>query len=144
MVEFPQIDQIIHASLEEEAYSQREYVHLMNQCNNFINLTFQGYLDRISREYNQESIIDILAMVNLVLNEESEECSDNRIIYDDFVKNASLVSQALKKIINSPSRRLVKVEKTVPANRVTQFDSKTMTWLSRRPGATIEEKISPR
>ena len=59
VVEFPQIDQIIHASLEEEAYSQREYVHLMNQCNNFINLTFQEYLDRISREYNPESIICI-------------------------------------------------------------------------------------
>ena len=143
-VEFPQIDQIIHASLEEDAYSQREYVRLMNQCNNFINLTFQEYLDRISREYNQESIIDILSMVNIVLKEQAEECQDNKIIYDDFVKNASLVSQSLKKIINSPSRRLIKVEKSVPANRVTQFDSKTMTWLSRRSGETIEEKISPR
>lgn len=143
-VEFPQIDQIIHASLEENAYSQKEYVRLMNQCNNFINLTFQEYLDRISREYNQESIIDILSMVNTVLKEEEEACQDNKIIYDDFVKNASLVSQSLKKIINSPSRKLIKVEKSLPANRVTQFDSKTMTWLSRRSGLTIEEKISPR
>ena len=51
-VEFPQIDQIMHASLENDAYSQKEYVKLMNKSNNFINLTFQELLDRISREYN--------------------------------------------------------------------------------------------
>lgn len=142
-VEFPQIDQILHASLEDDAYSQKEYVKLMNQSNHFINLTFQGLMDRISREYNYESIVDILKMVNVVLVEEADSCK-NQIVFDDFVKNASLVSTSLKKIIYSPSRKLIKIVKNVPANKVTRFDSKTMTWLSRRPGVTIEEKISPK
>ena len=143
-VDFPQIDQIIHASLDRGSYSQREYVLLMNRCNNFINITFESFLDRITREYDPEPLIDILSMVNMILKEEAESCPDNKIYYDDFVKNASLVSQSLKKIINSPGRQLIKIEKNVPANKITQFDSKTMTWLSRRPGVTIEEKISPR
>ncbi len=142
-VVFPQIDQIMHASLDDNAYSQKEYVKLMNKSNNFINLSFQNYLDRISREYNYKSIVDILYMVKTVLDEEEDAC-DSQIIFDDFVRNASLVSQSLQKIINSPSRKLIKIEKNVPANKVTRFDSKTMNWLSRRPGATIEEKISPK
>ena len=142
-VEFPQIDQILHASLGDDAYSQKEYVNLMNQSNNFINLTFQGLMDRISREYNYESIVDILKIVNVVLEEEADSC-ENQIVFDDFVKNASLVSTSLKKIIYSPSRKLIKIDKNVPANKVTRFDSRTMTWLSRRPGVTIDEKISPK
>ena len=86
-VEFPQIDQILHASLDDDAYSQKEYVNLMNQSNNFINLTFQGLMDRISREYNYESIVDILKIVNVVLEEEADSC-ENQIVFDDFVKNA--------------------------------------------------------
>ncbi len=140
---FPQIDQIMHASLESDAYSQKEYVKLMNKSNNFINLSFQDYLDRISREYNYKSIVDILNVVSVVLDEEEDAC-ESQIIFDDFVRNASLVSQSLQKIINSPSRKLVKIDKNVPANKVTKFDSRTMTWLSRRPGVTIEEKISPK
>ena len=142
-VDFPQIDQIMHASLDKNAYSQKEYVNLMNRSNNFINLTFQELLDRISREYNFKSIVDILNMVNVVLDEENDAC-ESQIVFDDFVRNASLVSQSLKKIINSPSRKLVKVDKNVPANKVTRFDSKTMNWLSRRPGVTIQEKIAPK
>ena len=142
-VVFPQIDQIMHASLDENAFSQKEYVNLMNHCNNFINLTFQDLLDRISREYNYKSLVDILNMVNTVLDEENEAC-ENRIEFDDFVRNASLVSQSLKKIINTPSRKLIKVDKNVPANKITCFNSKTMNWLSRRPGITIEEKIAPK
>lgn len=142
-VDFPQIDQIMHASLDKNAYSQKEYVNLMNQSNNFINLTFQELLDRVSREYNFKSVVDILNMVNVVLDEENDAC-DSQIEFDDFVRNASLVSQSLKKIINYPSRKLIKIDKNVPANKVTRFDSKTMNWLSRRPGVTIEEKIAPK
>lgn len=142
-VDFPQIDQIMHASLDDNAYSQKEYVNLMNRSNNFINLTFQELLDRTSREYNYKSIVDILNVVNVVLDEENDAC-DSKIEFDDFVRNASLVSQSLKKIINSPSRKLIKIDKNVPANKVTRFDSKTMNWLSKRPGVTIEEKIAPK
>lgn len=142
-IEFPQIDYILHASSDRMTFSQREYVSLMNQCNNFFNLSFQALLDRISREYNAESIIDILNLANHVLDEENDACP-YQVLFDDFVRNASLVSQSLKKIIHEPSRKLVKIDKNVPANKVTHFDSKTMTWLSRRPGVTIEEKISPK
>ena len=51
-IEFPQIDYILHASSDKMTFSQREYVSLMNQCNNFFNLSFQELLDRVSREYN--------------------------------------------------------------------------------------------
>ena len=142
-VDFPQIDQIMHASLSDDAYSQKEYVSLMNRCNNFINLTFQELLDRVSRKYNYKSLVDILNMVNEVLDEENDAC-ENCIMFDDFVRNASLVSQSLKIIINSPSTKLIKVDKNLPANKVTKFDSKIMNWLSRRPGVTIEEKIAPK
>ena len=142
-IEFPQIDYILHASSDKMTFSQREYVSLMNQCNNFFNLSFQELLDRVSREYNAKSIADILELANHVLDEENDACP-NQILFDDFVRNASLVSQSLKKIIHEPSRKLVKIEKNVPANKVTHFDSKTMNWLSRRPGVTIEEKISPK
>ena len=142
-VKFPQIDQIMHASLEKYAYAQKEYVKLMNQSSNFINLSFEDLIDRISREYNHESIVDILEMVNSVIVEENDTFPI-KIVYDDFVRNAKIVSQALRKIISAPSTKLVKIDKNVPANKVTRFDSKTMIWLARRSGITITEKISPK
>lgn len=142
IVEIPQIEYILHANIEKMDYVQNEYLKIFNACNHFFNITFESLLDRISRQYNSTSVIQILDMVNNTLGEEENSCKT--IIYDDFVRNASLVSQALHKIISSPSQKLIKVNKNEPANKVTRFDSRTMTWLSRRPGTTIEEKISPK
>lgn len=143
MVTFPQIDDIIHGNVEKLDYVQREYLSLLNKSIHFINSTFDGLVDRISRNYESVSLIKLLELVSKTLHIEETQCQ-NEITYDDFVKNAIIVSTALKKIINSPSKRLVKVEKYIPAINVTYFDTKTMTWLSRRPGVSIEEKISPK
>jgi hypothetical protein len=142
-VEFPQIDQIMHSSLDKDAYTQREYVKLMNQSSNFINLSFEDLIDRITREYNHESIVNILERVNSVIVEENDTFPI-KIVYDDFVRNAKIVSQALRKIIIAPSTKLVKINKNVQSNKVTRFDSKTMIWIARRSGANIAEKISPK
>lgn len=142
-IDFPQIEYITHASVDKMTYSQREVFNLMNVCTHFINITFQNLIDRISREYNSTSIVNILQLVEKTIADEEQKC-DETIILDDFVMNASITSQSLKKIVNSPSKKLIKVDKNVPANKVTCFDSKIMTWLSRRPGKTIAEKIAPK
>lgn len=139
-VEFPQIDFIVHSMLDNMRKKQAECVKLMNQSNNFINITFESLIDRITRQYDSVSIIEILSLVKSTLDEEMMQC-EYALTYDDIISNAAIVSQALKKAITSPSTRLVKIEKKVVSNKVTRFDSKTMAWLAKRPGKTIQEKI---
>ena len=142
-VDFPQIDYITHASADKLSYLQQEYIRLMNLCNHYVNQTFHSLLDRISNTYNYESIIRVLKIAKKVIDEEKQQCEE-RILFDDFVLISSQVEQALRSIIYSPSKKLTKVTKDLPANKVKKLDAKTMMWLSRRPGLTIEEKIAPR
>lgn len=142
-VDFPQIDYITHASEDKLSYLQQEYIHLMNLCNHYVNQTFHSLLDRISNTYNYESIIKVLKIAKKVIDEEKQQCEE-RILFDDFVLISSQVEQALRSVIYSPSKKLTKVTKDLPANKVKKLDAKTMMWLSRRPGLTIEEKIAPR
>ena len=122
-IDFPQIEYITHASVDKMTYSQREVFNLMNVCTHFINITFQNLIDRISREYNSTSIVNILQLVEKTIADEEQKC-DETIILDDFVMNASITSQSLKKIVNSPSKKLIKFDKKVPSNKVTFFDFK--------------------
>lgn len=68
---------------------------------------------------------------------------DNPLVFDDFIRIADFSYTAMKEIVAKPSTQIKKVETKTQANRATRFGSKTMQWMSHRPGRTIEEKISP-
>lgn len=73
---------------------------------------------------------------------QNEVCHDI-IVFDDFIRIADYCYVALKEIVASPSTHIEKMDTKMLANRAHGFGTKTMRWLSQRPGRTIDEKISP-
>lgn len=73
---------------------------------------------------------------------QNEVCHDI-IVFDDFIRIAEYCYVALKEIVASPSTHIEKIDTKMLANRAHGFGTKTMRWLSQRPGRTIDEKISP-
>lgn len=73
---------------------------------------------------------------------QEEKCS-SIVVFDDFIRIAEYSFSAIKDIIANPSTHITKVDTKVLANRASGFGSKTMRWMSQRPGRTIQEKISP-
>lgn len=71
-----------------------------------------------------------------------EVCKDI-LIFDDFIRIADFCFAATKEIVANPSTHIEKVDTKMLANKVNGFGTKTMRWMSQRPGRTIQEKISP-
>ena len=72
-----------------------------------------------------------------------ERLCDDILVFDDFIRIADFSYAAIREIAAHPSTHIEKVDTKIHANRAAGFSSRTMRWMSQRPGRTIEEKISP-
>lgn len=124
---------------------------LMQGVNHIVNTALEGKRSRSSWEcvgiQYSEFVREIArAFDDMVVRAEQCRSDGNEppiAVYDEFVGIAKFVLPALKSIVRQPSRQLTKVEVKLPAARAPGFTSKTMQWMSTRPGRTVAEKISP-
>ena len=124
---------------------------LMQGINHILNTALEGKRSRSSWECVGVQYSEFVRAVARAFGDmvsQAEQCSPDGseapiAVYDEFVGIAKFVLPALKCIVRQPSRRLMKVEVKLPASRAPGFTSKTMRWMSTRPGRTVAEKISP-
>lgn len=67
-------------------------------------------------------------------------CSD-KFPNDGIMQIASYALPALRNIIDSPNSRMIKESEMVSQSHLMGISSRTITWLSKRPGRNIREKI---
>ena len=71
-----------------------------------------------------------------------ESKAERPLPYDDFMQLVSYCGNQLQKIVNNPRHNIVKVDKMVMPYRVKNTGSRTMNWLGKQPGKTINEKLA--
>ena len=147
-------DTLFHDRKENMSPWQREQYELMQGINHFINCALHGhrelstgecltmpyseFLSSLTDEFEKTMRTRMDCVFNSFGNERNEI-----VVFDDFFRIADFAYNAIKNIIQNPSRQIKKVEVKLPAARASSFTGKTMQWMSKRPGRTIAEKISP-
>lgn len=71
---------------------------------------------------------------------ELSECSDT-YPDDDLMQIMMYAFPAIKDILSSPREKMYRIPEMIPQQRVHSFSRKSLTWLSKRPGRTVREKI---
>lgn len=63
-------------------------------------------------------------------------------INDDILDFYNYTKPHLDNILDDAAQSIIKETKLVPVNKLKNIDSKTMTWLANKPGATFREKLA--
>jgi len=147
-------DTLFHDRKENMEPWQREQYELMQGINHFINCALHGHKELSSGNCLTMPYSEFLSCLtaefektirlreDCIFNSKQEE-STEIAVFDDFLKIADFAYAAIKNIVQNPNRQIKKVEVKLPAARAASFTSKTMQWMSKRPGRTVAEKISP-
>lgn len=115
------INHILNCALEDDRERSSGKCYVMQ---------FSRFLDKIRIAFD-----DTLFQVN--------QCKNNIIIFDDFIRIADYAYVAVKEIINNPSTQLEKMSCKVQIQKATGMGIKTMKWMAERPGRNVKEKVSP-
>lgn len=141
----PTKDELFHNRIETMTLSQQCRFDAMLLVSHILNCALTGDRERSSGKcltiqytYFLHRLHD--AFEGTVI--QTMNCS-NILVFDDFIRIADFSFAAIKEILVNPSTRIQKVDTKMLANRARGFGTKTMQWMSQRPGRTIEEKISP-
>ncbi len=141
----PTKDELFHNRIETMTLSQQCRFDAMLLVSHILNCALTGDRERssgkcltIQYSYFLKRLHD--AFEGTII--QTQKCS-NILVFDDFIRIADFSFAAIKEILVNPSTRIEKVDTKMLANRARGFGTKTMQWMSQRPGRTIEEKISP-
>lgn len=115
------INHILNCALEDDRERSSGKCYVMQ---------YSAFLDKIRKAF-EDTII------------QSDQCQNNIVIFDDFIRIADYGYAAIKEIVNSPSTHLEKMACKVHVQKATGMGIKTMKWIAERPGRTVQEKVSP-
>lgn len=124
---------------------QFQYYSFLNHIDGLFNLAMYPWMDMVKGE-NQNILLSKMCrrFADIYDLETSEKCSEGkRFSYGDYSQIAHFIYPSIKSIIESPNKEIMKVEMKVKAEKFRETTSKTIMWLSKRPGIDIHEKISP-
>lgn len=140
-VECPEFDLLINEKTEEMFDDQRVYYNLMTRVNDFFSSGLLNYFDYTTNKYIEmttskfcDTLFDgIYRNVNC----------DEFVAVDEIMEALLMCNDAMRNIVSNPNSVLVKEEKKVYLNNLKGHSSKTMEWLAKRAGRTVQEKILP-
>lgn len=106
-------------------------------------------MDRVKRVWTrlrevEEVIADPAVMWHRLAERWLDGLSDERPKMDEIVKQARTLPSVVDRLDKAPRRILRRVHKQVALSRVQELDRRSMTWLTRRPGETIEQQAGDR
>ena len=67
---------------------------------------------------------------------------NDEIIYDDFYYILEYTQEPIKRIINNINYKIIRTHKKIHLSKAKEFDSKTITYLSKKTGRTLREKLN--
>lgn len=110
--------------------------------NDLIYATTKDNRDPATNKSNPISFIAFLSDLYKAVNNEYNKCR-GRFTIDNYVDIALYSLPSLKHIVSSPSTHIIKVPQKVNVSSLKQTSPKTMQWLSKKTGRTVQEKIAP-
>lgn len=138
-------DTLFHNRIDKMDLEQQCMYDTMLNISHFINCALKDDRERATGKCIPMQFSEFLRKIKLSYEatlKQQQEC--NRIIvFDDFIRIAAYSYEAAKEIVKAPSTHIEKIQTKILAQKATGFGTKTMKWMSQRPGRTIEEKISP-
>jgi len=138
-------DALFHNRTETMTLEQQCRFDVMLLINHVINCALTDDRERSSGKCLDIQFTYFLSKLRQSFETTVDRCEvcKNILIFDDFIRIADFCFAATKEIVNNPSTHIEKVDTKMLANKVNGFGTKTMRWMSQRPGRTIQEKISP-
>jgi len=67
---------------------------------------------------------------------------NDKTIYDDFYYILKYTEDSIKKIIENINYKIIRIHNKINISKAKEFDSKTISYLSKKPGRTLREKLS--
>lgn len=138
-------DTLFHNRIDKMNLTQQCYYDVMLKVNHIVNCALKDDRERSTGECMPMQFTSFLKKIGQAY--ESTLVQNNKcgsfVIFDDFVRIAAYGYDAIKEIVKNPSTHIEKIPTKMLANKATGFGTKTMRWMSQRPGRTIREKISP-
>ncbi len=142
-VEIPgKLDWLKHQNMNELTPDQLQRWRSICQLNDLLYMATKDNRDPATNRYNSISFAAFLDDLYKATYEGENKCY-GRFTIDSYVDIALYSLPSLKHIVSSPSTRIIKVPQKVPVSSLKQTTAKTMRWLSKRTGRTVQEKIAP-
>lgn len=139
--EFPKREFLLHNRMDLLTEDQCIWWDALVRLSDVISLTMQGNIQRTTGAYLEMLFTDFLDKLYDVLH--TQRLCGKEFIFDDFINIAVFSVSALKHIVASPSTHIVKNAEKVHVSSLHQTGSKTMQWMAKRPGRSVQEKIAP-
>ncbi len=143
LVEIPgKLDWLKHQNMNELTPGQLQRWRSICQLNDLLYMATKDNRDPATNRYNRISFAAFLDDLYIATYKGTNNCH-GRFTIDNYVDIALYSLPSLKHIVSSPSTRIIKVPQKVPVSSLKQTTAKTMRWLSKRTGRTVQEKIAP-
>ena len=139
--EIPKKEFLLHNRVDMLSEEQKFWWDAMVRLSDVISLTMKDYVERTSGSYLPMLFTEFLERLYLVIN--ANRLCGKEFVFDDFISIATFSISALKHIVSSPSTQIVKRAEKVHVSSLRQTSSRTMQWMAKRPGRSIQEKIAP-
>ncbi len=132
----PELDRFEQLASSENPTLEGAWIHTMQLVEHIFNLL-------VARDpINNEVMVELLTTI-LARNEELElETAERPIPYDALHQLLQYSNRALEKIVENPSKKLVKETTMLSPNRLKTPTVKTMDWIAKQPGRNIREKLA--
>ena len=142
-IKMPKYEHILQYKKGLLSGEEKLWYDLLCMTSDIVRNAMIEYIDGFTGNYQQFRLSDFFTNLNGVLTAYSDGNCKNKFLIDEFVQVAYLAEKALKYIVNKPSTKIIKVDAKVQANKLKNSSLKTMSYLAKRSGQTIKEKIAP-
>ena len=142
-VEMPEYERIVHPKNDPISEEQQLWYQLLEQTSDIVHNAMVGFVDSFTGEYRPFRLSEFFGKLNGILERYVDDGCENRFLVDEFVYVAYLAQKALKHIVANPSTRIIHVDTKVHATRLKSSNTRTMSYLAKRSGQTVFEKIAP-
>lgn len=140
-VECPEFDLLINGKTDEMFDDQRVYYNLLTRVSDFFVSGLSNYFDYTTNRYVEMTISEFCdTLYDGVFR--NINCSEFLVV-DEIMETLIMCSDAMRNIVSNPNSVLIKEEKKVYLNNLKNYSNKSMEWLAKRTGRTVQEKILP-
>lgn len=139
--EIPKKEFLLHNRIDLLNDDQKIWWDALVRLSDVLSLTMQNHTERTTGSYLPMLFTEFLEELYTVIH--TQRLCGKEFVFDDFISIATFSVPALKHIVSSPSTQIVKNAEKVHVSSLRQTSSKTMQWMARRPGRSVQEKIAP-
>lgn len=138
-IPFPFMEALLHHRMEELTAEQQLHHLQLTEISNVVIRAMEGATEPATGAYLPMTFTAFAGRIY-----EAVESSEQGILLDEFIRIALYTTDALRRIVANPSYKLEKETCHLPPSRVQAMDGKTMVWLARQAGRSVQERIAPR